>query len=153
MRITIAAVGRMRAGPERNHFEHYVGRIKTWPIALREIEIRRPLPADKKRDAEGKALAEALPAEAIIVALDEAGRQFGSQGFAERMAGWRDDGVGQLAFVIGGADGLTPALRDSSHQLMSLGAYTWPHMLVRTMLAEQIYRAQQILSGHPYHRA
>ena len=86
------------------------------------------------------------------MALDERGRDLTSVAFAERLGRWRDDGVRDLAFVIGGADGLAPAVRDRAALTLAFGRATWPHMLVRTMLAEQIYRAQTILTGHPYHR-
>ena len=85
--------------------------------------------------------------------MDERGRDLKSRELADRIGRWRDDGVQDLAFAIGGADGLSQAVRDRADLLLAFGRATWPHMLVRAMLAEQIYRAQTILSGHPYHRA
>jgi 23S rRNA (pseudouridine1915-N3)-methyltransferase len=98
----------------------------------------------------------ALPAKAgglVVVALDERGKALASEAFARRIAGWRDGGAQDLAFLIGGADGHAPAVRERADFLLSLGPMTWPHLMVRAMLAEQLYRAQQILAGHPYHRA
>jgi 23S rRNA (pseudouridine1915-N3)-methyltransferase len=94
----------------------------------------------------------ALPSAARLVALDERGAPWTSRQFADRLGGWRDAGSAALAFAIGGADGLGPAVIDRADAVLSLGAMTWPHFLVRGMLLEQLYRAQQILAGHPYHR-
>lgn len=93
-----------------------------------------------------------MPAGARLIALDERGRQWTSREFAERLAAWRDAGAPALAFAIGGADGLGEAVTSGADWIMSLGAMTWPHLLARVMLLEQLYRAQQILAGHPYHR-
>lgn len=152
MRVVIAAVGRARAGPARDLFEHYVGRIN-WPITLREIEERRSLPPQRLRAREAELLLAALPDGAPIVALDERGKALSSPEFAERIGRWRDDGVADLAFVIGGADGLDEGLRRRADLVLGLGRMTWPHLLVRALIAEQLYRAQQILAGHPYHRS
>mgnify|MGYP002640843601 CR=1 FL=1 len=152
MRIHIIAVGRARQGPERALYEHFSGRIAAWTVALREVEPRGRVAPERLKAAEADLLAAAIPDRAVIVALDETGRQLGSVDFAGRMRAWRDDGIADLTFVIGGADGLDAGLKQRSDLLFSLGQATWPHMLVRGMLAEQIYRAQQILAGHPYHR-
>ncbi len=145
-------MGRLKAGPQRALQEHYAERI-TWPLAIREVEERRPLPAAELREREGALLLAAMPRGATLVALDERGTALSSAGFAERLAAWRDAGTGDLAFLIGGADGLSPAVRQKADFILSLGAMTWPHLLVRGMLLEQLYRAQQILAGHPYHRS
>lgn len=152
MRVLIAAVGRAKAGPERVLYEHFARRL-TWPVTLREVEERRPLSAAERMGREAEALLAAVPKGAVVVALDERGRSLSSQDFAERLAAWRDGAVGDLAFLIGGADGLAESVRRRADLLLSLGPMTWPHMLVRGMLAEQLYRAQSILGGHPYHRA
>jgi 23S rRNA (pseudouridine1915-N3)-methyltransferase len=155
MRILIAAVGRVRAGPERDLFEAYRRRL-TWPLSLKEVEERRPLPAARLTTREGELLLAALPAKAgglVVVALDERGKALASEAFARRIADWRDGGAQDLAFLIGGADGHAPAVRERADFVLSLGPMTWPHLMVRAMLAEQLYRAQQILAGHPYHRA
>lgn len=152
MRITIAAIGRAQRGPERDLYEHYAGRIR-WPLALRELEEKRKLPPSQLMQREGELLLEAAPAGATLVALDRRGRVVDSEAFAARLGRWRDDSVSDLAFLIGGADGHTDALLAKTSLVLSFGAMTWPHLLARGMLAEQIYRAQQLLAGHPYHRA
>lgn len=152
MRILLAAVGRAKAGPERALFEHYAGRL-TWPLTLREVEEKRPLAVAERMAREADLLLAAVPPGAVVVALDERGRQLSSPDLAARIAGWRDAGQADLAFLIGGADGHGEAVRRRADLLLGFGAMTWPHMLVRGMLAEQLYRAQSILAGHPYHRA
>lgn len=151
MKIDIIAVGRARAGPERTLFDTYIGRMR-WPVELREVEERRRLPDIELKQREGELLLSAIPAGAAVVALDETGRDLSSEALAGNLAAWRDDARGCCAFVIGGADGLATEVRDRADLVMAFGRQTWPHMLVRAMLAEQIYRAQQILAGHPYHR-
>ncbi len=149
-RLHILAIGRLRAGPERDLFDVYAGRL--WPTPnLREFEAKTG--KGTRRERECALLAAAIPAGAISVALDEQGEQLTSDKFAAHLGRWRDEGVGDIAFLLGGADGLTPALRDSTDKIVAFGRTTWPHLLARAMLAEQLYRAQQILSGHPYHRA
>lgn len=156
MRVTICAVGRLRAGPEHELVSDYLQRFDRTGRALglgpaRVIEVE-----DKKNlgmSAEADLLARALPAGAFLVALDERGRLQSSPEFAADLAGWRDKGRQDLAFIIGGADGIAPALRDRADAALSFGQMVWPHMLVRVMLAEQLYRAASILSGAPYHRA
>ena len=102
--------------------------------------------------AEAVLLERAIPQGAVVVALDERGKLMSSPDFAARLAGWRDTGIGDLAFVIGGADGIAPGLRARADLSLSFGRMVWPHMLARVMLAEQLYRAASILSGSPYHR-
>ncbi len=119
------------------------------PFSEHEVE-------DKKNagmGAEAELLARAVPTGAILVTLDERGRVISSPEFAAQLARWRDAGRQDVAFVIGGADGIDPALRAKADFSISFGAMVWPHMLVRVMLAEQLYRAANILSGGPYHRA
>ena len=101
---------------------------------------------------EGELLRAACPQGATLVALDRRGRTLDSAGFAQRLGTWRDNSVADVAFLIGGADGHTEALLKQCALTLSFGTMTWPHLLARAMLAEQIYRAQQILAGHPYHR-
>lgn len=152
MRVEILAVGRARAGPERTLYETYARRL-VWPATLREFEEKRRLPPAELKIRESTLLLEAVPRDAVAVVLDETGRALSSAAFADRLGGWRDDGRPAVAFVIGGADGLTDEVRGRADLLLAFGPQTWPHMLVRAMLMEQIYRAQQILAGHPYHRA
>lgn len=151
MRLWLAAVGRARPGPARSLYEDYAGRI-TWPLTLREVEVRKALPPAELMREEGRLLLAAVPDNALVVALDERGEAEDSDAFARRIGGWRDSGVGDIAFLIGGADGHDEAVRRRARRLIAFGPMTWPHMLVRALLAEQIYRAQQILAGHPYHR-
>lgn len=157
MRIVICAVGRARAGPLRDLYEDYAGRTGAarllGRVELREVEERRSLGGPELKIREGELLRAALPKGATIVALDAAGQALSSEAFATRLAKWRDAGVGDLAFLIGGADGLDAGLVKQAGLVLSLGTMTWPHMLARAMLAEQLYRASTILQGHPYHRA
>lgn len=155
MRVHICAVGRLRAGPEKELIDDYLTRFDRTGRALglgpaRVVEVE-----DKKGGgmaAEAVLLDKALPQGAVICVLDERGRVETSPEFAKRMAGWRDMGRGDLAFVIGGADGIDRALRTRADHALSFGKMVWPHMMVRVMLSEQLYRAASILSGGPYHR-
>lgn len=156
MRLHLCAVGRLRAGPEKTLFDDYARRaarqgrgLGLGPLAVSEVEDRR----GGGKTAEAALLRRALPKAARVCALDERGQQMGSVAFAKRLLHWRDNGCADLAFLIGGADGLDPALRDEADLTLSFGEMVWPHMLVRVMLAEQIYRATAILAGTPYHRA
>lgn len=150
MRIRIAACGRFKSGPERALFDHYAGRI-TFPFDLKEIEEKKKLPPGALKKREGELLLAQVPGDAVIVALDEKGKSLSSAKFAEKLGQWRDD-ARDVAFLIGGADGLDGAVRQRADLVIGFGVQTWPHLLVRGMLAEQIYRAQCILAGHPYHR-
>jgi 23S rRNA (pseudouridine1915-N3)-methyltransferase len=151
VRLLIVAVGRVKAGPFADLQSEYLKRL-SWPIAVKEVEERRALPAAERKAREGELLLAALPEDAVVVALDERGKTLPSAGFAERLARWRADGTKTLAFVIGGADGLAEPVVQRAGLALSLGAMTWPHLLARILLLEQLYRAQQILAGHPYHR-
>ena len=152
MRLLIAAIGRMKAGPLRDLYDEYAARM-TWPLALREVEIKKTLAVDERRRQEADLLRTTVPPGAKMVVLDERGAALSSEAFSRRLEGWRDDGVGDAVFLIGGADGIDQNLRVEADLVLSLGLMTWPHLLVRGMLAEQLYRAQQIMAGHPYHRA
>jgi len=151
MRLHVIAVGRLRDEPLKAVERHYAERIR-WPLAIREVEERRKLPPAQMKAREGALLLEAVPRAATVVALDETGTALSSAGLAARLAAWRDDDA-DIAFLIGGADGLDDSVRARAALVLSLGPMTWPHFLVRGMLLEQLYRAQQILAGHPYHRA
>jgi len=156
VRLHLCAVGRLRAGPERALVDDYLGRfdrtgrsLGLGPAVEHEVEDRKGGgPA-----AEAALLTRAIPSGAALAVLDERGRQMSSPDLARLLARWRDTGRQEAAFAIGGADGLDPALRDRADLVLSFGAMVWPHMLVRAMLAEQLYRAATILSGSPYHRA
>jgi 23S rRNA (pseudouridine1915-N3)-methyltransferase len=122
------------------------------PPILVELEERRRLPAGQLKIREAELILAALPQGARLVALDQRGEAWSSREFADRLAAWRDGGPATIAFAIGGAEGLGPAVTEQADAVMSLGRLTWPHLLARIMLLEQLYRAQQILAGHPYHR-
>ena len=114
--------------------------------------MRRRLPSAALKEREAELILGATPSGAHLVALDEHGAQWPSRQFASHIAAWRDHGIAEIAFAIGGAEGLGAAVLDRAQTTLSLGPMTWPHLLVRSMLLEQLYRAQQILAGHPYHR-
>lgn len=156
MRLSLLAVGRLRGGALAALYDDYAGRLRgqpLGPLTLREVEEKRRLepPALKAREAE--LLLAACPPGARLVALDGGGRALSSEALAETLGRWRDEGVPEAAFAIGGAEGHGAALLGRAELRLSLGPMTWPHLLVRVMLAEQLFRADSILSGHPYHRA
>ncbi len=155
MRIHICAVGRLRTGPERALIDDYLTRfdrtgraLGLGPAQLHEVE-------DKKgggMSAEATLLDRVIPKASVIVALDERGKLQSSPEFATQLGDWRNAGRSDLAFVIGGADGIAPDLRKRADFKLSFGRMVWPHMLARVMLSEQLYRAASILAGSPYHR-
>lgn len=155
MRVRICAVGRMKSGPERALVEDYTTRfdrtgraLGLGPLTITEVDDRK----GGGMAAEAALLDRAIPDGAVICAMDERGREMSSPNFANMLAGWRDQGRAEVAFVIGGADGIDPALRSRADAMLSFGPMVWPHMLVRAMLSEQLYRAASILAGAPYHR-
>ncbi len=159
MRLGVIAVGRLKAGPERELCARYADRIAeagralgfAGPDVIEIAESRAARPDDRKRE-EAASIRARLP-QGLIVALDERGAALGSEAFAQRLARERDSGVRAAALVIGGADGLDEALRREAGVVISFGAMTLPHQLVRVLALEQLYRALTILGGHPYHRA
>jgi len=156
VRVHLCAVGRLRSGEERALTDDYLSRfdrtgrpLGLGPASLHEVEDRKGGgPA-----AEAALLRKARPEGALSVVLDERGRMLSSPDFAAKLAGWRDAGRQDVAFLVGGADGLAPDLREEADFALSFGPMVWPHALVRVMLAEQLYRAATILAGGPYHRA
>lgn len=155
MRVHLCAVGRLRQGPERDLVDDYTTRfdrtgraLSLGPLAVHEVEDRK----GGGMEAEADLLARAIPNGALVAVMDERGRTLSSPDFADQLAKWRDGGRQDVAFVIGGADGLAPTLRNRADFALSFGQMVWPHMLVRVMLTEQLYRAASILSGAPYHR-
>ncbi|OYW61837.1 MAG: 23S rRNA (pseudouridine(1915)-N(3))-methyltransferase RlmH [Rhodobacterales bacterium 12-65-15] len=155
MRLHLCAVGRLRAGPERALVDDYLTRAERTgrplglgPVAEHEVEDKR----GGGMAAEAVLLARVVPDGAALCVLDERGKTLSSPEFAQVLARWRDAGRQDAAFVIGGADGIDPGFRAGADLTLSFGAMVWPHMLVRVMLAEQLYRATTILSGGPYHR-
>jgi 23S rRNA (pseudouridine1915-N3)-methyltransferase len=151
MKITIASVGRWRTGPERDLYETYVKRL-TWPLTLHEVEVKKSSATDVRKAQEADLLLNAVSGCDLIIALDETGKPLASRALAKQIADWQLAGNSSAGFLIGGADGLDKSVRRRADLVLSLGAMTWPHMLVRVMLIEQIYRASSILAGHPYHR-
>jgi 23S rRNA (pseudouridine1915-N3)-methyltransferase len=155
MKLHICAMGRLRKGPERTLIDDYVARfnrtgraLSLGPCEEHEVDERKAItPA-----AQAPLLARAVPDGAYLVALDERGALLTSPDFARVLTDTRDRGLRDMAFVIGGADGLDPELRARADMVLSLSHMVWPHMLARVMLTEQIYRAATILSGSPYHR-
>ncbi|MCG6901378.1 MAG: 23S rRNA (pseudouridine(1915)-N(3))-methyltransferase RlmH [Rhodobacter sp.] len=156
MRLHICAVGRLRAGPERTLIDDYLTRCNRTGRALGLGPVSEHEVEDKKGGgmaAEAALLQRTLPGGARLVVLDERGKTLSSPRLAETLADWRDTGTQDVAFAIGGADGLDAEFRGDADLALSFGAMVWPHMLVRVMLAEQLYRAASILAGNPYHRA
>lgn len=159
MRVMVAAVGRLKAGADRELAERYRDRVAKAgrAVAINDIDVVevRESPAheaERRVIEESIAVANIIPDGAVVVLLDRQGENVDSDAFVGRLRAWRDDSRHTVCFVIGGADGLGRALRDRADLVLAFGAATWPHQLVRIMLLEQIYRAVTILSGHPYHR-
>lgn len=152
MRITIASVGKFRGGTLADLYADYAGRLP-WPLTLKEVEEKRPIKGAQRKSREAELLMAAIPRGATLFVLDETGKQFSSMDFAKELERRADTGTQDLAFLIGGADGHDSSTLKRADRLISLGAMTWPHLMVRGLLAEQLYRAASILSNHPYHRA
>jgi 23S rRNA (pseudouridine1915-N3)-methyltransferase len=155
MRVTLCAVGRARRGPEADLVVDYLARfdrigrsVSLGPSSVVEVEAR----GGGGTAAEARLLSAAIPAGAVLTVLDERGVCVSSEAFAGQLNRWAEDGRREAAFVIGGADGLEATLRERADLVLSLGSMVWPHLLVRAMLAEQLYRAASILAGSPYHR-
>lgn len=159
MKIFVGAVGRLKDGPMRELCTDYFKRFEVQgrSIGVRSVEVREVVEsarrdANERRDEEAAALLSLVPAGAHLIALDERGTSPGSRDFAAKLQALQSDGVTDIAFLVGGPDGHGSAVRKAASRLLSFGAMTWPHMLVRAMLAEQLYRAVTILTKHPYHR-
>jgi len=151
VRIRILCIGRMKDGPERELVDDYISRAqKTGKSlgyrAVEEIELN-----SSSKDDEGQRLL-AKHAGGILIRLDERGEAWTSQDLSKRLARWRDAGEDAVSFVIGGADGTSPAIAAAARHTISFGVQTWPHKLVRVLIAEQVYRALSIEAGSPYHR-
>lgn len=145
MRIRIAAIGKCKPGPERALFEEYIKRLP-WKVELKE------LPPGKNKLLETRALLAACEGMSRVIALDEQGESLSSEAFAARIARFQEQGASSLGFILGGSDGLDRGQFAAQVLMLSFGRATWPHMLARAMLAEQLYRAHTLLAGHPYHR-
>ncbi len=160
MHLTIGAVGKLKAGPERDLYQRYAERVtpagrslNLGPLKCIEISESRKGSAKERRAEEAANLLAKIPTAAHIIALDENGDALTSEQFARLLAKQRDAGASGLAFIIGGPDGHGPQIREKAERIFSLGAVTLPHGLARVVLAEQLYRAMTILAGHPYHRS
>ncbi len=160
MKIAVFAVGRMKAGPEKELADRYFERFsKSGPAVglefsgISEVPESRAQGAAERKREEGDRLGQHLASGAALILLDERGKNISSEDFATRIAALRDSGRRAVTVAIGGPDGHDPSLRETAELVLSFGAQTWPHQMVRVMLGEQLYRAATILSGHPYHRA
>lgn len=160
MRLLIAAIGKLKQGPERDLFAHYLGRAEAAgrklhlaPLTAIEVAESKAATASARKDAEAQALLAKIPPTHLPVCLDPDGEALSSEAFARLLAKFRDEGAEGVAFIIGGADGLGGDALAKAAKRVSLGPMTLPHGLARIVLAEQIYRAATILAGHPYHRA
>jgi 23S rRNA (pseudouridine1915-N3)-methyltransferase len=160
MRVVIAAVGRLKQGPERELAASYRKRAEATGRAfgLREIEVieireSRAQDAGRRRAEESIAIANIIPDGAVVIVLDGRGENLDSAALAGLLREWRAEDRAAVCFIVGGADGLAPSLIERAKLRIAFGKATWPHQLVRIMLLEQVYRAATILSGHPYHRA
>ena len=155
MHLTVIAVGRLKKGPQSQQVENYLKRCP-WPVKIVEVEEKRPIKGAERLSREGDLILKALSSigadNAHIIALDERGKSMRSVKFAEHIRAHQDRGVPHLIFLIGGAEGYDPRVRARADFCLSFGDMTWPHMMVRVMLVEQLYRASCILSGHPYHK-
>jgi 23S rRNA (pseudouridine1915-N3)-methyltransferase len=159
MRLVVISIGRLKQGPERELAERYRERFGdiARKLGFRGLEIHE-IAESRARDAatriseEAAAISAAIPDKSVLVALDEHGDNIDSDRFARHLGRWRDEGIANTIFAIGGADGLSPDLRRKAKLCVAFGSATWPHQMVRVMLLEQIYRAATILAGHPYHR-
>ncbi|HEU0062820.1 MAG TPA: 23S rRNA (pseudouridine(1915)-N(3))-methyltransferase RlmH [Hyphomicrobiaceae bacterium] len=160
MRVVIAAIGRLKDGPERVLFERYRGRFEAAgrrlgfaPVECGEAAESQAASVAKRKTEEAAALRKLTRDAETVIALDAAGKACTSAGFAELLAKIRDEGSRGLAFAIGGPDGLAADILGAAKMRLSFGTITLPHQLARIVLAEQLYRAATILAGHPYHRA
>lgn len=155
MKITIACVGRAgraKHDASQSLIEAYRERLP-WPVTIREVEGRKAGGTAAERKArEASLLLSAIPKGAVTIALDERGKSLTSRAFADQLGAWRDHGEQEIAFMIGGADGLDRTVLGKARLILSLSAMTWPHLLARVMLLEQLYRAWSLQTGHPYHR-
>ena len=160
MRLTVAAVGRLKRGPESELSERYRDRaakagrgIGIQAIDLVELTESRAREGARRQTEESIALAQLIPEGATAILLDRTGDNIGTEALTTSLQNWRDEGRTAVVFLIGGPDGVAPALREKANVCLAFGKATWPHQLIRIMLLEQIYRAITIMSGHPYHRA
>jgi len=151
VKIVIAAIGKAKAGPEQALLNEYAKRLP-WKLEVKECELRKNATGEQKKSLETQLLLDALHSVQRTIALDERGSPLSSEEFASTISKWQQEGISTLGFMIGGSDGLSDEGRKKASLMLSFGRLTWPHMMVRSMLAEQLNRASTLLSGHPYHR-
>lgn len=151
MRITIAAVGRLKRGALESVFRDYIDRLK-WDVSVHEINAAKSPDRSTRRQLEKTNLERLIPDKTMLVALDAKGEDLSSEALAGRIERWQVEGQSHATFVIGGPDGLATPLVARADLVLAFGRATWPHLLVRVMLAEQLFRAASIQVGHPYHR-
>jgi 23S rRNA (pseudouridine1915-N3)-methyltransferase len=150
MKISILAIGKAR-GVEAEWAAEYRKRLGV-SVVVQEFAASKALPSAETQKAEAQLLLENISPKSFVVLLDERGKDMTSRDFAAKLSAWQDQGLSDLVFLVGGADGVTEDIRVRANFTLSFGHQTWPHRLVRVMLLEQIYRAKQIIAGHPYHR-
>lgn len=151
MNIHVIAVGRLKNGPEQALVDTYSKRCP-WKISITEVEEKKRVTGSERMAREGALLLNAIPESAAVVVLDERGKEMRSTDFARKIETFQSMGKSSIAFLIGGADGHDQKVKDRADLTLSIGQMTWPHMMVRAMLIEQLYRASTILQGHPYHK-
>ncbi len=151
MRLTIASIGKFRGGPLEALYAEYAGRLP-WQLNLREAEEKKPLKGEQLKTREAELLMKLVPKGAKRIVLHERGKEYASVELANLLGRFADDGIQDIAFLIGGADGHSQSTLNSADHLLSLGKMTWPHLMVRGLLAEQLFRSHSILTNHPYHR-
>lgn len=151
MKVRILVVGHLKTGPELTLIKDYLKRFH-WRVEVTELSAKKGLSGSALKEAEGELILGQIPSGGFLIALDERGESPSSVDFSHLIADCQNQGISQIFFCIGGADGLSERVKKRASRMISFGKMTWPHMLVRVMLVEQLYRAQQILSGHPYHR-
>lgn len=150
MKVLLAAIGKAKSGPEQQLYHDYLKRLP-WQFDCKEFDVKHS-DIQQRKAKEGEQLLAAVKGYSRLIALDETGKEYSSREFAHAIKGWQQEGHSSFAFVIGGSDGLASEVVKSAHLVWSFGRVTWPHMLVRPMLAEQLYRAHTIITGHPYHK-
>lgn len=152
MKITIATIGKNnKSSPTAQLCQEYIKRTP-WQVEIKEFEEKKPLPTDKLKEKEAALLLSSVDSSTIVIAMDENGKNFSSEEFAEKISSWQSQGYAKFSFMIGGAAGHGDSVKERADLKLSMGRMTWPHMMARAMLCEQIYRAFTIISSHPYHK-
>lgn len=152
MHVTLAVIGKAKASALTSQlFDEYIKRLP-WTVTVRELEEKKPLPVEQRKQREAELLLDACAGANRLIALDERGKDLTSPALAQKIGDWQQGGDSHFAFVIGGQDGLDASIRQKADLVLGFGKLTWPHMLVRPLLAEQLYRVHTILTNHPYHR-